>query len=445
MRNRTKLLFVRKPPVEGDEIVVEFDAEDQVWADWIMAALQNVGLSVRERRLGEAVIPSPARNEDSLVRTMVLVSPTFIAKRRIRQRAVGTPSLVVYLIPPPPLPEFSPAASIFLAGVPEKEAIDRLLRVLGFSSRASAGAASVSAIRYPGSEPRIFGALARNPQFTGREDDLLQLRDRLRAYGTAVVLPVTLHGLGGVGKTQVALEYVHRFKTDYDLVWWIDCGQPQFVDVSLVELGVRMGEVFGISVPPTADSAEAARMILDVLARGAVPRWLLIYDNAEDIKAVQRFLPSPGGHVLITSRNRAWETEGRTSPLPIQVFEREESIAHLRQRVPDIRPEEAERLAELLGDLPLGLATAGAWLAETSQPIPDYLAELERDPAEALSRVEVPSDYPVPVAKAWDLSLDRLEQRSPAAARLFELFSIMAPGIGTGLLYSPAMAKVSTL
>ena len=116
-------------------------------------------------------------------------------------------------------------------------------------------------------------------------------------------------------------------------------------------------------------------------------------------------------------------------------------MAHLRQRVPSIGREEAEQIAAAVGDLPLAVATAGAWLADTSYTVSDYLEELERQPQRALTASKL-ADQPEPVAKAWDVSLNRLRDRSLAAARLFELCSVMAPEISLNLIYSAAMASV---
>ncbi len=438
IRLRTKQLFARQAPPQGDEITLQFYPEDQVWAEWIETVLRDADLTIRERRLDDKAAAELAEQGAGLhPKALVVVSATYLYRRGRQLAHTGSSATAVYVTPTPPLAEFPAGSAIFLAGVPEKDAVERLRRTLGLTSKP----ASVSGVRYPGDEPAIFNALARNPQFTGREDALLELREQLRDYGTAVVLPVALHGLGGVGKTQVALEYVHRFKTDYDLVWWMDCGQPQFIDASLADLAVHLRERFGVAAPATANVAEAVRVVLDVLSRGtAVPRWLLIYDNAEDIEQVRPLLPRGGGHVLITSRNRTWAESG-TRSLPVEVFTRQESVAHLRHRVPSIAPAEADRLARILGDLPLAMATAGAWLAETNQPVADYLAELEREPARTLSISQL-ADYPVPLANAWDLSLNRLAERSPAAARLFQLCAVMANAIATDLLYSPAMAEM---
>ncbi len=123
------------------------------------------------------------------------------------------------------------------------------------------------------------------------------------------------------------------------------------------------------------------------------------------------------------------------------MFTRAESVAHLRQRVPSMTADEADQVAEMLGDLPLAVATAGAWLAETSFTVSDYLRELERQAPRTLSIAQL-ADYPQPVSQTWDLSLNRLQERSPAAARLLELCSVMAPRIALDLVYSQAMADV---
>jgi MinD-like ATPase involved in chromosome partitioning or flagellar assembly/tetratricopeptide (TPR) repeat protein len=438
LRNRTKLLFTRKAPLAGDQIIVEFGPQDQVWGEWIAGVLQEAGVTVRERHLDE---PGWEEDEDLVsTRTLAVVSAAYAGQHRSPLEPQTMPELAVYVTATRPLAEFSSASSAFLAGVPEKEAVGRLHRLIGITSGQPAEGPRFLALRYPGGEPKIDHAPARNSRFTGRENDLRQLREQLRDYGTAVVLPVTLQGLGGVGKTQVAMEYVHRFKTDYDLVWWIDCGQPQFIDSSLADLGVRMQDAFGTAIPTTQSSDEAARLVLQLLGQAtAVRRWLLVFDNAEEIEAVKPYLPEGGGHVLITSRNRAWAEQARS--LPVEVFSRPESVAHLLLRVPTITPEEADQVAEVLGDLPLAVATAGAWLAETSFTVSDYLLELERQAPRTLSISQL-ADYPQPVSQTWDLSLNRLQDRSPAAARLFELCAVMASTIALELLYNPAMARV---
>jgi MinD-like ATPase involved in chromosome partitioning or flagellar assembly/tetratricopeptide (TPR) repeat protein len=440
LQKTTKLAFARKPP-QDREVIIEFRAEDQVWAEWIAGVLAGAGAVSRERRLGG---PGPLPAEDEPAPSspvLTIVSATYVAQHETQSALRSRASLPVYVTATRPLLEFSHQAAAFLAGVSEEEATARLLKLLGLVGPSPAADTWYLGARYPGSEPKIDRVPARNARFTGRENDLQELRGQLRSHGTSVVLPVTLQGLGGVGKTQIALEYAHRFRTDYDLVWWLDCGQPAFIDASLADLAVQMQSTFGISLPANANVDELARLVLDLLGQAdPEPRWLLIYDNAEDIEEIEPYLPPGNGHVLITSRNRAWFERSRASLL-VEVFDRAESVAHLRQRVPSMTEREADQVADILGDLPLAVATAGAWLAETGYGVPDYLHELESQASRTLSVAPL-ADYPQPVSRAWDLSLDRLQERSPAAARLLELCSVMAPRIALDLIYSQAMADV---
>jgi hypothetical protein len=98
------------------------------------------------------------------------------------------------------------------------------------------------------------------------------------------------------GKTQLALEYAHRFMADYDLVWWVPSERAEETSVALADLARRLGLKVGDNV------AEAAEAALEELRRDTTPHWLLIFDNADDPKQLEPYLPTGSGHVLITSR-----------------------------------------------------------------------------------------------------------------------------------------------
>jgi TIR domain len=93
--------------------------------------------------------------------------------------------------------------------------------------------------RLPGSVPRVWNIPARNPAFTGRDKELAAVRERLLAGGSAVVQ--ALDGMGGVGKTQLAAEYAHRFARAYDLAWWVDCEQAALIGDQFTALGSALG------------------------------------------------------------------------------------------------------------------------------------------------------------------------------------------------------------
>ncbi|MFG3590211.1 FxSxx-COOH system tetratricopeptide repeat protein [Streptomyces sp. NPDC047990] len=271
------------------------------------------------------------------------------------------------------------------------------------------------------STPTIWGNIPpRNPNFTGREELLDKLHQRLLREKATAVLPHTLHGMGGVGKSLLAVEYLYRRMTDYDLVWWIPAERTAQIALSLVELAQRLG------LPSGSDASSTVTAVLEALRVG-VPHtnWILVFDNAESPESVRPFFPAGGpGNILITSRNPQWASLAR--PLEVDVFMREESKQLLRIRGPEISDADADRLAQELGDLPLALEQAAAWHAETGMPVDEYLRLLDEKRVDLL-RGTAPLDNPHPVIAAWNISLDRLEAKSPAAYHLLQVCSFYAP------------------
>lgn len=435
LRTRIMWRFARQPSLAAAEIIVEFCPEDEAWAEWISGVLAAFGTEVRERRLAEEVTEY---DQASSWRRLVVASAAYVARHDSQPGEQARPDLAVYVTGNTLVPGLASVPSAHLHGVSETAAIDRLYELVVPAAVRPRGADRAVTVRYPGNDPALCQVPARNLWFTGRDDDLTRLRGELRDMPQE--RPIVLQGLGGVGKTQLAMEYAQRFKSGYDLVWWIDCAQPQFIAASLADLAARMQDALGVVGPPVAASAdEAARHVLELLRDDVVRRWLLVYDDADDIDAVLPYLPvnQEGGHVLITSRNSTWAD--RSPVRQVDVFTRAESAAHLRRRVPSITTGEAHRLGEVLGDLPLAVATAAAWLAETNFTVSSYLEELESRAPRVLS-IGVIADYPHTVARAWDLSLSQLQERSLAAVRLLEMFAVMAPRIAVDLVYSPAVA-----
>lgn len=259
------------------------------------------------------------------------------------------------------------------------------------------------------------GVPPRNINFTGRTDLIRKLRETLlNPSRSAVLVPRALYGLGGVGKTQLAIEYAHRYAYDYDLIWWIPAEEPADVRRSLVQLA---GE---LKLPESSDATQTVQAVREILEAGKPPRWLLIFDNADDPKQLQPFVPrtSGHGHVLITSRNQAWAEQGQA--LEVDVFTRAESTSLLRRRGKDISVQDADRLAQLLGDLPLALEQAAAWHVETNRSVADYL-QLYENKLHELSDERLPEQYSRPVAAALGVTIDRLGEEVPAGAQLLEV------------------------
>jgi tetratricopeptide (TPR) repeat protein len=261
----------------------------------------------------------------------------------------------------------------------------------------------------------------RNKNFTGRTELLNSLREGIAGQVTAVV-PHALHGLGGVGKTQMAVEYAYRFRAEYDVVWWIPADQPVLVRSSLAGLAPHLG------LPPATASGieDAANAVLDALRRGdPYDQWLLIFDNADQPEDLNDVLPRGPGHVLITSRNHRWE--GVVDTVAVDVFSREESVEFLNKRVPKgIRTKDADRLADALGDLPLALEQAGALQAETGMGVPEYLRLLSERTSQLLAEGK-PTEYPVSMTAAWSLSVASLNEKLPEAVQLLRRCAFFGP------------------
>jgi hypothetical protein len=265
--------------------------------------------------------------------------------------------------------------------------------------------------------PAVWGDVpARNRNFTGRVD-LLQLIHEQLALRPTALLPQTLCGLGGVGKTQLAIEYSWRFASSYDLVWWVPAEQPAAIRSSLAALAALLG------LPPAEDMDTTLRAVRDALRTGHPHRrWLVVFDNVDRPADLDWFLATSGGHILITSRNRAWS--GVTETVEVDVFSRPESMELVRRRLPDISPQDADRLADRLGDLPLALEQAAVWMFATATPLADYLRLLDTQTGRLLSEGQS-GGYPLPVAATWGLAADRLGEQAPAAMQLLELCSFL--------------------
>ncbi|MFB7325630.1 FxSxx-COOH system tetratricopeptide repeat protein [Streptomyces sp. NPDC056190] len=277
-----------------------------------------------------------------------------------------------------------------------------------------------------GSPALLVNVPLRNTSFVGRTELLRAVEDQLGAQDTAAVLPHALHGMGGVGKSQLALEYVYRHQQHYKVVCWIPAEREPLILAALSGLAARLRLTPSGAEGSTPAANTAVPAVLEALgAGGQYDDWLLVFDNAENVDVVRRYFPANGpGKIIVTSRNRDWERVA--TPLPVNVFEREESIQLLQKRSPDLADEDAGRLAEALGDLPLAVEQAGAWRAVTGMLVDDYLDLLNERRPEIL-QLDPSPDYPVSVAAAWDISLEQIQQNSPGARQLLDICASMAP------------------
>lgn len=450
LRQSVAYAFTRRKPALGGDIVLSYASEDRMWADWITSVLTEAKLRVLPHRIEVDSQTEADLGRDVGARTLIVLSAAYIrapqaAAMLARGEEVDPAGVKGAQIPLKVgdirVPQAIDGRSVVdVLRMDEGTVAGVLLRALGRGDDDSERPRSLDRPRFPGLRPAIWNVKLRNPAFTGRAEILDTLRDQLRESNSTVVLPTptTLYGLGGVGKTQVALEYAHRFRADYDLVWWIEAEQSDQVMLSLAELAGRLRLGVGDNV---AEAAEAARKALSDSEHSGIGRWLLIFDNADVPAEISRFLPEGPGHVLITSRNQAWT--GQIGPLSVDVFTRKESIEHLMRRRTGLAKQDADLVAEAVGDLPLAVEIAAAWLETTGTPVSAYIAELQEEAVKALETTQdETSDYPRRFSATWNVSIARLREQSPAANRLLQLCAYLsADPIATDLIYNEQMVR----
>ena len=283
----------------------------------------------------------------------------------------------------------------------------------GLADRVTALAQAGSATLMTGKPVRL---LPRPAFLAGREDLLADLDSRLAGGDGRGPRVVVLHGLGGAGKTSVAVEYAHQHLPEVGVVWQLSAGDPTVLAAGFGELAVQLG------VLPGAEGGDPVASVHAAL--GAHPGgWLLVFDDAPG-PAVRQFLPPAGdGQVLITSRNALWPP-GQAVEVPI--LDLDVATGFLVERTGDPDRQAAEDLADALGGLPLALEQAAAYVQATVGSLKGYLVSFRNRRRDLLGRGE-PAGYDKTVATTWALAFAELEQSAPGAAGLLRLLAFYAP------------------
>jgi tetratricopeptide (TPR) repeat protein len=264
----------------------------------------------------------------------------------------------------------------------------------------------------PPVEPQTGSAPARNLDFTGREEILSAINTELSGDPWQ---PLVLHGLSGVGKTSIAVEYVHRVRDEYDVIWWIVAEQVSQARSALVALGARH------DLPISQDMGQTVRAMLGRL-ESADFKWLIVFDNAAGPTEIGPLLPAAGGAVIVTTRNADWLSRGRA--MSIDVLPRADSIRLLQSRG-NVSFDEADQLAERLGDLPLALEQAAAMRSATRISVSEYLRLLGQQATVVLDQGR-PSDYPETVASAFAVTFNQVKRDSAGTAQLLAMLSCLS-------------------
>ena len=270
----------------------------------------------------------------------------------------------------------------------------------------------------------------RNPYFTGRAAILAQIEAAL-ASDTPAALSQAIAGLGGIGKTQTAIEYAYRHRDQYRAILWVRAD----TETSLVSGYHELAEVLGLPVKDARNINEVCAAVRSWLGRE--PDYLLILDNADDPSLVERYLPpDPRGHVLLTSSVQNLDVLSIRKQIELPVMTPDEALEFLLKRTNRAGPlDAAERdaaraLADELGYLPLALEQAAAYMVEQQKPFSVYLASYRILRLKLLDKMGPVTDYPETlrtIRTTWKCSFEAVAAASPASIDLLRLSAFFAP------------------
>ena len=276
--------------------------------------------------------------------------------------------------------------------------------------------------------------LQRNPFFTGREAILSDLHMMFTSKGTtSTVQPQAISGLGGIGKTQIALEYAYRYRDDYRAVLWSRAGTPEELATDFVAIAQLL------NLPE--NNAQDQSLVINAVKRWLETNngWLLILDNVDTLAMVRDYFPvGTSGHVLLTTR--AQSMSGLARKVEIDKLELEDGVLFLLRRagiiaqdapldnVSEADQTTARAIVQAMDGIPLALDQAGAYIEETECGLSSYLMLYRKQRAKLLTlRGGFVPGHPEAVTTTWSLAFANVERANPAAVELLRLCTFLAP------------------
>ncbi|MGH3692758.1 MAG: FxSxx-COOH system tetratricopeptide repeat protein [Pseudonocardiaceae bacterium] len=435
-RAEQALVSTQRAGVQRPRIFVSYIAADGMWAEWLAAALSLAGYKVVNQSwdfvVGENLDRRAVETSETSDCIILLISISFTMSpyssedwiKQLICRVARRAHILPLKIEPGQLPELLVGHSFL--DITNKSAASTLVQLLDelterglVTNRAHLNLGDPAVVcDFPGSGPEISNLPPRNGNFTDRLGVIEAIRQVLQpGLSSESLTACALHGLGGVGKTQTAIEFAYRFGSLYSIIWWIRAEHSASIADHLMWLARELG------IPETVEQDQIIfGLWRELRNRG---RWLLIFDNVESHKILDRFWPSTGtGSILITSRNIAWG--GLVETVLVDVFEPADAITFLGKRGKTAEKSVAGVVAEKLGYLPLALEQAGAYVDETQTSLEAYTGLLATN-RQQLITLGQPNWYSETVATTWTVSIRRACEEQPQARALLGLFAYLAP------------------
>ncbi len=449
---------MRKAKRDRSDFFIDYADADAGWAEWVAWQLQDAGYTVvyraKDFRAGMNVVDRTDEELERAERVIILLSPDYLRAYEAQKTFSGVPVWTATFMQPGKLLPLrvrpcqlkrllQPLIPIELVDLIEFQARKVLLAGVSREPPASGEKPPFPGDAQPESDRPSFPATYRpafwevppnNPIFTDRDDELTRL-DELLHEGPGIRKYV-INGLGGVGKTQVALAYAHEYKHRYQAVLWVDASNERALEASISRLldALKL-RLVGQQRRNKQSVERAVRRWLE-----EHENWLLIFDDIEDIQSVREMIPTSGnGYVLYTARTQVIGAAA-SAALPLNALRPEDGALLLLRRTRQVQLDatlehlseqnraEALKLSRLLGDLPLMLDQAGAYIEDTGVDVARYL-EWYSNSGERHSllrwRGNVTVDHPESVVETWDAAFAAVQQANPAAYDLLRLCAFL--------------------
>jgi len=445
-----------KDAPEVKDFFISYNKADRAWAEWIAQQLEHEGYST----IIQAWDFAPGHNfvlkmHEGLQmsrRTLLVLSPSYLTAvypqpewtASFMRDPQGKEGRLVPVRVRDCQPDglLAPLAYIDLVGITDevvarKQLIDGLQpRVRPSQMQRFPGAFSVAhPPNFPGIWPLFWNVpYRRNPFFTDRKALLDVLHERLTSStSTSPTQAQAIHGLGGIGKTQTAVEYAYLYRKEYQAIFWVRATASD----TLISDFVTLAGLLQLTEREERDQNRVVEAVKRWLAQQQ--DWLLILDDADDLELVSIFLPiTETGHVLLTTRDQgvsllaqSQEVEKMDLAEGALLLLRRSTVLTLNDalaRASSEAKELAETIVTLMDGLPLAIEQAGAYIAQTGCGLARYLNLYKQYRTDLLRwRRRIPSDYPKTVASTWALSFEQVEARNPSAADLLRLCAFLDP------------------
>jgi hypothetical protein len=273
-----------------------------------------------------------------------------------------------------------------------------------------------------------------NPVFTGRDEVIRAIHKALEDNERAAIAqPQAIKGLGGIGKTQTAIEYAYKYRHEYNYVFFVLADKPENIELSYLEIAKAL------NLPIMDEKDITANIIIDIVKQWFKEhsKWLLILDNGDDIQMVSKYIPTGKGHVLLTTRSNA--VGSIAVPIPLKKFGLAEGSLFLLRRANIIlrnttlesvdkqKLSIAEEISKEMDGLPLALDQAGAYIEEMSISLKEYLELYREEKTKLLAeRGSLSDDHPS-VTVTFSLALAKVAENNIAAAHLILVCAFLSP------------------